>query len=73
MEDNATLKPKTEWHGVFEPGDSIPQEEARNQDLGGRPIDLLVPATVRAGGELESPPLCHPNIAPKMVGESNCG
>jgi hypothetical protein len=56
MEDNATLKPKTDWHEVFEPGDSIPQAEARNQDLGGRPIDLLVPATIGAGGELESPP-----------------
>jgi hypothetical protein len=41
MEDNATLKPKTDWHEVFEPGDAIPQEEARNQDLGGRPIVCL--------------------------------
>jgi hypothetical protein len=35
------------------------------------PIDLLVPDTVSAGGDLESSPFLSSKIAPKMLGESN--
>ena len=47
---------KPRWHEIFQLGDPIRQKEPRNQDVGRRPIELLVPDTVGVGGNLESAP-----------------
>src|SRR5882672_1675490 len=40
-------------HEVFQLGDSVRQQEARNQDVRGRPIELLAAHTIRFGRNLE--------------------
>src|SRR5207247_2253646 len=42
------------WHEVFQLGNSVRQQEARNQDVRGRPIELLVPHTIRVGRNSET-------------------
>jgi len=39
---------------VFQLGNSVRQQEARNQDVRGRPIELLVPHAIRVGSNSET-------------------
>jgi hypothetical protein len=47
--------------------------ESRNQHIRGRPIKLLVPHAIRAGGNLEVPSFFIIQDSPEEAGESKCG
>src|SRR6267378_4906685 len=55
-------------HEVFHFGDAIRQQKARYQDIGGRPVKLLLPHAVSEGGNLKPSALFVVEDGPEYAG-----
>src|ERR1700682_1830095 len=55
-------------HEVLQLGDAVFVQKARYQDVGGRPIKLLVPYAIITGGNLEPASLCIIQDSPENTG-----
>ena len=59
-------------HEVFQLGNSVRQQEARNQDVRGRPIELFVPHAIRVGRNPETAAILVIQKRAENAGESKC-